>query len=514
MLTILVSVIAGLVLLAIILKIAFPLPSHKGDPKELALPVVASPIEEAASGGVTAHPGQTGLHLLGTGIDAFAMRLAMVQNATRSIDAQYYIWEGDLSGKMLLSEIIKAADRGVRVRLLIDDNPTAGLDPMWAAVTTHPNILVKIFNPLVIRKVRALNYLFDFPRLNRRMHNKSITVDGASTVIGGRNVGDEYFGAKTEGLFIDLDTLAIGPAVNLVSNDFERYWTSEPAFPAELILSAAAPDAINTLRNPNYEDADTARDYRAAAVAAVEKLRFDASDAMFVWAPVELVSDNPEKALDKAARTDLLAYKIAPLFLGAKKRVDLISGYFVPGKDATAMFADLAQKGVDERIVTNSFSVTDVPVVHAGYEPYRPDLVKAGVKLYEAQPTDINDTKDHDLGQTRFSGGGESVHAKTFAIDEKTMFIGSFNFDPRSALLNCEMGFIIDSPYLATLFNERLSQRVDEYSYRVEEDKEGKLTWRYETKGKVTYYQPEPGTTGLDRAMVRVMGWLPIEWLL
>lgn len=513
-LTILLSIVAGLALLAIILKIAFPLPSHKGDPIELTLPAVVSPVEQAASVGIAAHPGQTGLHILPTGIDAFAMRLAMVQNATRSIDAQYYIWEGDLSGKMLLSEIIKAADRGVRVRLLIDDNPTAGLDPMWAATTTHPNIQVKIFNPLVIRKARPLNYLFDFPRLNRRMHNKSITVDNAATVIGGRNVGDEYFGAKTEGLFIDLDTLAIGPGASAVTKDFERYWSSEPAFPAELILSTAPADAINALRNPSYDDAKMAADYRAAAVDAVAKLRFDEPDELFTWAPVELVSDNPEKALDKSARTDLLAYKIAPLFLGAKSRIDLISGYFVPGKDATKMFTELEGKGVDVRIVTNSYAVTDVPVVHAGYVPYRADLVKSGVDLYEVQPLDPNDVKDHGIGQTRFSGGGESVHAKSFAIDERTVFIGSFNFDPRSALLNCEMGFIIDSPYLGKLFHDRLGERVDENAFKVEQDENGKMVWRDEVKGEVKYLQPEPGTTAFNRAMVTFMSWLPIEWLL
>ena len=298
MLTWLLGIIGVLLVLALVLKIAFPLPSHEGDPADLPLPATTSPIADNLNGKAQSHPDLTGLHLLPSGVDAFAMRLALAKGAQRSIDARYYIWEGDLSGKMLLSEIIAAADRGVRVRLLIDDNPTAGLDSMWAAVMAHPNISVKLFNPLVIRKPRVANYLFDPMRLNRRMHNKSFTVDGAATIIGGRNVGDEYFGAKSDGLFIDLDTLAFGAIVPTEQQDFERYWTSEPAFPAEKILSAVSPDELEKLRKPVYEDAQLAHDYRAAADEAIATLSFSSPEDVVSWAPVKLTSDNPDIALN------------------------------------------------------------------------------------------------------------------------------------------------------------------------------------------------------------------------
>lgn len=525
MLTIILGTIGAILALAIILKIANPLPSHKDDAPDLVLPQTASMMADHMNELSAAHPGLTGLHLLPTGVDAFAMRAALVKGAQQSIDARYYIWEGDLSGKMLLSEIIAAADRGVRVRLLIDDNPTAGLDPMWAAVMSHKNISVKLFNPLVIRKPRVANYLFDFPRLNRRMHNKSFTVDSAATIIGGRNVGDEYFGAKSEGLFIDLDTLAMGAIVKDEQKDFERYWTSEAAYPAEKILSAAAPNAIDALRHPTYEDEASANEYRNAAAQAIATLAFNDPDTMIEWAPVKLVSDNPDKALDKSARTDLLAYQIAPLIRDSKQRFDLVSGYFVPGDEGTTLLTDLAKKDVAVRVVTNSVGVTDVPVVHAGYAPYRPTLVEAGVNLYEVHPEDgVNkdeESKDDttrsgsgpDLG-TRFSGGGESVHAKTFAIDNEKLFIGSFNFDPRSALLNCEMGFIIESPTLATALTTGMDQRADEHAYRVTQDAEGNLNWIDHKNGKTLVYKTEPNTTGFKRGMVWLLSKLPIEWLL
>ena len=526
--TILLGIIGALVVLAIILKIANPLPSHDGDPKDLPLPQATSAIVQHLDEMAAEHPGETGLHLLPTGIDAFAMRLALVQSAEQSIDVRYYIWEGDLSGKMLLSEIIKAADRGVRVRLLIDDNPTAGLDPMWSAVNSHPNIAVKLFNPLVIRKPRVANYLFDFLRLNRRMHNKSFTVDGTATIIGGRNVGDEYFDAKSEGLFIDLDALAFGAILDAEEKDFERYWTSEPSFPAEKILSAVDADTIKPFRNPVYEDADLAGDYRTAADEAIATLAFQSPEDLITWAPVQLVSDNPDKALDKAAETDLLAYKIAPLIQSAQHRFDLVSGYFVPSKQGTKLLKDLAEKKVAVRVVTNSVAVTDVPIVHAGYSPYRPELVQAGVELYEAQPVPRapgDKTKDDDASKTaragsgpnfgtRFSGGGESVHAKTFAIDDKILFVGSFNFDPRSALLNCEMGFIIQSPELAQALTEAINARAAEHAYRVTEGPDGNLNWVDQTAGRTTTYTTEPDTTGFDRFMVWFLSKLPIEWLL
>jgi cardiolipin synthase C len=510
----LIGAILLLAIIAIVLKVANPLPSRHDIPKDAPLPTIQSRIAKASAEFNQNHDGQTALLLLTRGIDAFAMRLAMVRNAQRSIDAQYYIWHDDLSGRMLLSEIVRAADRGVRVRLLIDDNPTAGLDGMWFGVNSHPNISVRIFNPLTIRSFRPLNYLFDFPRLNRRMHNKSFTVDGVASVVGGRNVGDEYFGAVDKGLFIDVDAFAVGAAVPEVAATFEQYWRAKSAFPAERILASSKALSLAELRDPLFVDSARADGYRAASIEAVKTLGLDDPSAAFIWAPVRLVADDPEKAMGRASRSSMLASQIVPLFNNAQSRIDLVSGYFVPGDFGKKLLVDAAGRGAVVQVATNSIQVTDVPLVHAGYAPYRKPLLRAGVKMYEARPFEKSLERPTKVIQTRFSGGGESVHAKVFAIDRQTVFIGSFNFDPRSALLNCEMGFIVDSPNLANALGDELDERLPESTYALGLDEKDKLFWTSTANGKMQKWHTEPGTNFVSRSLVSMLSLLPIQWLL
>ncbi|MCA0241056.1 MAG: phospholipase D family protein [Proteobacteria bacterium] len=510
------ALLAGLALLALVLKLAFPLPARGRAAAELPLQAGRGALAEQVDALLRAHaqPAATGLLLLPDGVDAFAVRLGLVREARRSVDAQYYIWEDDLSGRMLLSEIVAAADRGVRVRLLIDDNPTAGLDGMWAAVNAHPNIAVRLFNPLTLRALRPLNYLFDFPRLNRRMHNKSLTVDGALTVVGGRNVGDVYFGAKARGLFIDVDALAVGAVVPDVQATFDRYWSSAAAYDAETLLRAPPPEALAGYRRPPPAHDALADEYRAAAGDALARLLWRGQQQGLSWAPVRLVADHPDKALSDALRDDLMAREIAALLAGARQRLDLVSGYFVPGEPGTALLSALAQRGLPTRVVTNGVKVSDVPLVHAGYAPAREPLLKSGVQLFEARALDAQGRAALKLAQTRFSGGGESVHAKTFAIDERTLFLGSFNFDPRSALLNCEMGFVIDAPTLARQLGQALDERLPQMAYRLQLGPQGQLQWQGLDHGQPTTTEIEPGTTALQRALLWALSLLPIQWLL
>jgi len=513
--TAIIALILAIAALGVALKLLFPLPDRTDFPPDPSVPATASMLADAADQLTDERQGETGLLLLPSGIESFAMRLAMVRNADRQIDAQYYIWEDDMSGRILLDEIIAAADRGVAVRMLIDDNPTAGLDPMWAAVASHPNIAVRLFNPMTIRKVRSINYLFDFPRLNRRMHNKSLTVDGAATIVGGRNIGDVYFGAADDNLFVDLDALAIGAVVPEVADDFARYWTSESAFPAELVLNSVAPEAIETWREPKFPDAPLAQAYLAATDQAFETLGLERSGEPIIWAPVEFLSDDPAKGLGKVKEDRLLAARLAPLIEGANDRFDLVSGYFVPTAFGTDLLTGLARRGVETRVVTNSIQVTDVALVHAGYVPSRKPLLSEGVELYEARPEPEDESPSaRELGMVRFSGGGESVHAKTFAIDGKKLFVGSFNFDPRSALLNCEMGFLIDSPLLARAFVEVLDERVPDAGYRLTLNEDDDLLWTGQRDGEVTVETTEPGTSAFDRLAIWSLSRLPIAWLL
>lgn len=501
-------------LLALALKLLFPLPARDNFPPDPPVPATAASHPQVAAVMQNADEGESGIILLSNGLEAVSARLAIIRSAQRTLDAQYYIWEGDLSGRMMLEEVVAAADRGVRVRLLIDDNPTAGLDPMWSTITTHPNIAVRIYNPLTIRAFRPANYLFDFPRLNRRMHNKSLTVDNAMTVVGGRNVGDVYFGAAEEGLFIDLDALAIGAIVPEVSQEFERYWVSESAYPAESILNMSKAGSVNQYRKLEYSDKERAADYRAATEEFVALLASDKVGELTTYAKVDLLSDNPIKTMGLAKGDDLMATHLRRLIEGSTSSFDLVSGYFVPTDVGVKLIEGVAKKGVETRVVTNGISVTDVPVVHAGYYPSRKPLLASGVALYEAKPQKNAKARERDMGMVKFSGGGESVHAKTFAIDHSKLFVGSFNFDPRSADLNCEMGFVIHSPHLTTQFGKALDDNLGKEAYSLALNSDDDIVWTTDSDGSETQTTTEPGTTAFSRGMVWVMSKLPIAWML
>ncbi|MGB3844246.1 phospholipase D family protein [Sphingopyxis sp. YF1] len=517
MLTALVFATGSFVLLALVLWLAFPLPSLDGRRSSEAISDPAAAVAAAIAPVSAQHPGQSGIYLLPDALDAFAARVEMIRAAERSVDLQYYIWNDDLSGRLLLAELVKAADRGVRVRLLIDDNTTAGLDPLLAGANAHPQIEVRLFNPLSVRRVRAANYLFAFPRLNRRMHNKSLTIDGAVTIVGGRNVGDEYFGAEQDGLFIDMDALAIGAVLPEVSAQFDRYWNSRSAYPAELLIPAGRAIPLAALRNPPESNSARGRQYRQAIAQTAFIQDAMTQTLNWQWTGVQLFSDDPAKALGAEPPESLLVNRLKPAIAEAQDSFDLVSGYFVPADLGTGLLTGLARRGVDTLVVTNSFAVTDVPLVHAGYIKKRKPLLDAGVQLFEVRPGTQDRTEPAEPAEhsaTRFSGGGESLHAKTFVVDRRRLFVGSFNFDPRSAELNCEMGFLIDSPYLAGLVADGLRQRLSDHSYAVTLSPKGQVQWIDTKHGKQEVLATEPGTTAWNRASVWLLSHLPIDWLL
>ncbi len=286
----------------------------------------------AISSAVAAHPGQSGLYPLPDSRDAFAARMLLARAAERSLDVQYYIWRKDRSGTLLFEALHAAAERGVRVRLLLDDNNTAGLDPTLAALDAHPNIEVRLFNPFVIRKPRLIGYLTDFSRLNRRMHNKSFTADNQATIIGGRNVGDEYFDAAEGTVFVDLDVMAVGPIVEDVSNDFDRYWASGSSYPVGLLLPPADPARLEQLAS---QASLVERDPAAAAyMAAIRQLPFvrELTEGRLAleWAPARMVSDDPAKALGRAESDELLPHQMNEIIGEPATDVELVSAYFVP----------------------------------------------------------------------------------------------------------------------------------------------------------------------------------------
>jgi len=460
-----------------------------------------------------AHPGLSGVYLLPDARDAFAARQLLAQTAERTLDVRYYIWRNDISGTLLFEALRAAADRGVRVRLLLDDNNTSGLDPLLAALDSHPNIEVRLFNPFVIRAPRWIGYVTDFFRLDRRMHNKSFTADNLATIVGGRNVGDEYFGARHGVLFADLDVLAIGPVVTEVSNDFDRYWASDSSYPLDRLLPAADRALIEEVRTAalRVESDPAAVDYVNALANSTFVREWSQGSLAPAWAVTHMISDDPAKGLGLAAPEALLIEKLRGIIGESATRVDLISPYLVPTSAGVDAFTALARRGVKIRVLTNALEATDVAVVHAGYAKRRKTLLENGIALYELRrlSSDAAEKKDARLGSS-----GSSLHAKTFSVDRSRIFIGSFNFDPRSAKLNTEMGFVIDSPALAQKIEAALAARVSSMTYEVRLAENGELYWIERREGGSVRHDTEPGTSAWQRTHVWFLSLLPIEWLL
>jgi putative cardiolipin synthase len=379
------SVLAnGIALTVLLAGCATELPSLEGRTPTAALADTSGTrLGRALAPGLAVHAGQTGVHPLPSPRDAFAARGLLAAAADRSLDVQYYIWHGDAAGVLLFEALWRSAERGVRVRLLLDDNNTSGLDPTLAALDAHPNIEVRLYNPFVQRSGRLLSYLTDFQRLNRRMHNKSFTADNRVTIVGGRNIGGEYFGMGSAMVFADLDVLAVGASVGEVSDQFDRYWNSPSAYPAASFVGTAAPDAVE------YLEARFAA-ARAAPEAAgyLEALRTtplvrDLLDKglSFEWVTARLLADNPAKTLDPVDRADHLLFPALVQAMGQPTNtLDLVSPYLVPGEQGTESLAALARSGVTVRILTNSLAASDVAAVHAGYTRRRVDLLRAGVR--------------------------------------------------------------------------------------------------------------------------------------
>ena len=474
---------------------------------------------------VQAHPERSGVVPLLSGRDAFAARMRLADAAERSLDVRYYIWHKDLTGTLLLDALRRAADRGVRVRLLLDDNGTSDLDDSLAALDAHPKIEVRLFNPFRNRNWRPLGYLFDFARLNRRMHNKSFTADNQATVIGGRNVGDEYFGAGNDFLFVDLDVLAIGPVVDDVSSDFDRYWASASSFPVRDVLPPIGQQAVSALAAAAAAVAQepAALSYMQALAESPFVQSLLAHTLDFDWAQVSMVSDDPAKGLGVAPDDELLWARLKRVMKRPEHDMKLVSAYFVPGAEGVAFFSAMAASGVKVAVLTNSLEATDVAAVHAGYAKRRKALLEAGVRLFELKriwdatmpmPVPVQKPVERRAPPSTVGSSGSSLHAKTFSLDGSRIFIGSFNFDPRSARLNTEMGFVIESPALAQSVVQSFARNMPQRAYEVLLTRDGSLNWIEHDGDKEIVHVEEPGTGFWKRLGVSLLSKLPIEWLL
>ena len=461
---------------------------------------------------VAAHPeGESGFYPMSDAIDALSTRLLMAEQAERSIDAQYYLLTADVVGYVFIEVLLRAADRGVRVRLLLDDILTSGYDAGMAALDSHPNFEVRIFNPFANRSVRAIDGITSFSRINRRMHNKSFTVDNQVTIIGGRNIAAEYFGARVDAKFGDLDVLGVGPIAQDVSNMFDDYWNHSAAAPVPAF--AKMPDdpeaALVELRARLQESRESIKDSEYAEAVRRQVGYFnDTADDLLMWAPYTLAVDSPDKSDKK--RAEEAASITTPLkeaIFTAKKEILIISPYFVPRSAGVEMFTTLQKSGVDITIITNSLAANNQKTVHGGYMPSRKPLLQAGVKIFEVRP-------DAGVSGSEYVSGKSAratLHTKAFVVDRKDVFIGSFNFDPRSAKINTELGVIIHSSELGENFMASIDQKIRDNAYEVFLNEKGKVRWREFNGDEVTIHDKEPSTTWWNRFVAGFYRMLPIR---
>jgi putative cardiolipin synthase len=422
-------------------------------PIETAMPPTGETLlDQIIAPAEASHPGQSAFRLVKEGPEAFVTRVQSARMAGRSLDVQTYIWHADLTGRFIAQQLLETADRGVKVRMLLDDMDARAKNAGFAAAAAHPNIAVRLFNPFASREGTLSMVgegMTSFGRINHRMHNKTWIADNRVAIAGGRNIGDEYFGASDEVNFIDLDFAMIGPVVRDASASFDRYWNSPAAFPIEVL----DPDGVDekaleklraTLSEPPGEPA--ASRYQAAIRADDAVQRLVTGDWQMEWtATYKFVSDDPLKAMmkERDPQRSQVVTALAPLVQAIQMKFSVISPYFVPGEAGTATLVNAAQQGSHVRVLTNSLAANDVAAVHGGYSRYRESLLEGGVQLFELKPL-------RSEAPSSFRGSsGASLHTKALAVDGRSLFVGSYNLDPRSTWLNCEQGVLVENETLA-----------------------------------------------------------------
>jgi putative cardiolipin synthase len=453
--------------------------------------------------------------LLDEGVDAFVARLSLINAAESSIDLQYYLYHSDLSGGLLTAALWKAAERGVRVRLLVDDMALNGKDNNVARLSAHPNFSVRIFNPFIRGKSRASQFVTQLGSITRRMHNKSFTVDHSISILGGRNIGDEYFGANPDVVFGDLDVAITGAAVDQIANSFDLYWNNQLSYPVELLVDYQATEIslvevsqeIDTFLEENKNLPYIARLQKNQLVDLInnDQVKQYSGKAIILYDdPLKIVKSRDKKEYH-------LTPQLAPYMQSVKHELVIVTPYFVPGKEGIDFFEALIARGITIKILTNSLKSNDVSIVHAGYSNYRKKLLKMGVQLYEIDSKLFeNIPENYKKNKNRLGMSQASLHAKYFILDRKYAFIGSLNLDPRSFNENTEIGVIVDSNELADFLAESFDQNILKIAFELSL-KDNDIVWKRVINNKIKTYHQEPYSSWWDRFTNGFMSILPVE---
>lgn len=462
------------------------------------------------------HGDDSGFRIVNVGADGFRIRMQMIDAAQKTLDLQYYIFRGDVTGRLLTDSLARAAQRGVRIRLLIDDADTVPGDEQILRLLAFPSVEVRIFNPYRYRGhskvLRDLDFLLHASRLNYRMHNKLFVVDNALAVVGGRNIGNQYFQVDPESQFADEDVFAVGPMVDRLSGTFDEFWNSDLAIPAQALGHAKPGSQARSGQS-------TAIDYAALFETQEPFAGIVSGRLALAWAQARVVHDSPDKkeVIEGAQPGRLIVRAVMDSARDVKSEILLISPFFVPAPDESQLLEDLRRRQVSVRILTNSLESTPEIAAQSGYDRFRVPLLQEGAELYEVRSR---------LGSVRGSGqtarvsrfGNYGLHAKVYVFDRRRVFIGSMNYDQRSKHINTEIGLIIDSQELARQTAHRFDEMVKpENCYilglrpsAVPGVSQG-LVWRTRESGVDVEYTREPARSGWQRVEVKLLTVLPLE---
>jgi len=451
-----------------------------------------------------AHPGMSGFYVLNSNIEALVARGMLAQVSEKTLDLQYYIFKGDESGALVLSWVLEAAERGVRVRILLDDLGQAAKDSQLVLLSSHPNISVRVFNPFAQRSGLKTDFLFDLGRVERRMHNKSFIADNSAAIIGGRNIGNEYFTVPGARTFLDLDVLTVGPVVKDISTSFDAFWNSEWAYPVEVLhKKSPTPEQFNEAQEWVKEKREGLINspYREAVINSNLYQNATKREFNFLWASNNYYYDRPEKiGVRKGDKVKLLSTDLRSLFKNVKSEFVIVTPYFVPTESGVEFFTKLRERGVQVKVATNSLATNDVWVVHSGYAPYRKDLLSQGVQLYEMKSSAFH--KYREAFRKYVEVDEVRLHIKAIVLDRRYVIMGSSNFDPRAFDYNTEIGLVIDSPELADQMLGGFDKLIaPENGFRLflvdEQDDSGrvrqKVRWETVEDGETVIYKDEPG---------------------
>ncbi len=448
--------------------------------------------------------GDAGFVPLLSGTDALGARLRMIEAAERSIDLQTFLIKPDAAGTLVWLELYEAAERGVRIRLLFDDVFTTARDDRIATLDAHPNVEIRVFNPLSRNSTTAMNFVLDFARVNRRMHNKAMVVDGTLAIIGGRNIADEYYQIGTDHEFADFDLLVTGAVTDEVSDAFDLYWNDRWSVPLEHIATAD-PEPLEDVvaRFRDQSETELVSIYSAAVASTFLQSIADGA-APVREGTARVVVDHPDKLRSRPGRGPAaVAQAFYDALETARDDILIMTPYFVPQQALADLLVAQSERGVQVRIVTNSLASTNHAYVHGGYAGYRERLLAAGVELLEVRADAPALVTGHNTPLT--------MHTKLAVIDGQTVFSGSTNVDPRSFNLNTEIALVIESRSLADGILSRINTVASDYAFEVRLGPEGSMTWHYGGKAGPETYDTEPGARFLDRFIARVTGWLPVE---